>query len=56
MYKSSADEIHKTGIDCVLVLGMGGSFLPAEVFSSSLAGVKIDAFLSLAILDSTDPA
>ena len=55
-YKSFADEIHKAGIDRVLVLGMGGSSLTAEVFSSLLAGAKIDAPLSLAILDSTDPA
>jgi transaldolase/glucose-6-phosphate isomerase len=39
----------------VLVLGMGGSSLTAEVFSSLLAAAKIDAPLSLAILDSTDP-
>ncbi len=35
---------------------MGGSSLTAEVFSSLLAAAKIDAPLSLAILDSTDPA
>jgi transaldolase/glucose-6-phosphate isomerase len=55
-YKSFADEIHNAGIDRVLVLGMGGSSLTAEVLSSLLAGAKIDAPLSLAILDSTDPA
>jgi len=55
VYQSFANEIYKAGIDRVLVLGMGGSSLTAEVFSSLLAGAKIDAPLSLAILDSTDP-
>jgi len=54
-YKAFADEIHKEGIHRVLVLGMGGSSLTAEVFSSLQAAAKIDAPLSLAILDSTDP-
>ncbi|NJC96639.1 MAG: bifunctional transaldolase/phosoglucose isomerase, partial [Anaerolineae bacterium] len=54
-YLSFANEIHKAKIDRVLVLGMGGSSLTAEVFSSLLAAAKIDAPLSLAILDSTDP-
>ena len=35
---------------------MGGSSLTAEVFSSLLAAAGIEASLSLAILDSTDPA
>ncbi len=39
----------------MLVLGMGGSSLTAEVFSSLQAAAKIDAPVSLAILDSTDP-
>jgi transaldolase / glucose-6-phosphate isomerase len=39
-----------------LVLGMGGSSLTAEVLSSLLASAHVDAPLSLAILDSTDPA
>jgi transaldolase/glucose-6-phosphate isomerase len=56
MYQSFAEEIQKAKIDRVLVLGMGGSSLTAEVFSSLLAAAKIDAPLSLAILDSTDPA
>ena len=56
VYQAFADEIHKEGIDRVLVLGMGGSSLTAEVFSSLLAAAKFDAPLSLAILDSTDPA
>ena len=55
-YRAFADEIQKEGIDRVLVLGMGGSSLTAEVLSSLLAAAKIDAPLSLAILDSTDPA
>ncbi len=54
-YKTFADEIHKEGIHRVLVLGMGGSSLTAEVLSSLQAAAKIDAPLSLAILDSTDP-
>src|SRR6185436_4904837 len=55
-YESFAKEIRKDKIDRVLVLGMGGSSLSAEVLSSLLAGYGIDAPLSLAILDSTDPA
>lgn len=55
-YQAFAKEIKKAKIDRVLVLGMGGSSLTAEVFSSLLAAAKIDAPLSLAILDSTDPA
>jgi transaldolase / glucose-6-phosphate isomerase len=54
-YISFAKEIHASGIDRVLVIGMGGSSLTAEVFSSLLAAAKIDAKVSLAILDSTDP-
>ena len=55
VYKEFADEIHREGIHRVLVLGMGGSSLTAEVLSSLQAAAKIDAPLSLAILDSTDP-
>jgi transaldolase / glucose-6-phosphate isomerase len=54
-YKAFADEIHGENIGRVLVLGMGGSSLTAEVFSSLQAAAKIDAPVSLAILDSTDP-
>ena len=54
-YKAFAKEIHNAKIDRVLVLGMGGSSLTAEVFSSLSAKAGIDAPLSLAILDSTDP-
>ncbi len=55
-YQAFAKEIQKAKIDRVLVLGMGGSSLTAEVFSSLLSAAKIEAPLSLAILDSTDPA
>jgi transaldolase / glucose-6-phosphate isomerase len=54
-YLSFARQIHDEGIDRVLVIGMGGSSLTAEVFSSLLAAANIEAKLSLAILDSTDP-
>ena len=54
-YQAFAKEIHKAKIDRVLVLGMGGSSLTAEVFSSLQAAAGIKAPLSLAILDSTDP-
>lgn len=55
-YRSFAKEVKKEKIDRVLVLGMGGSSLTAEVFSSLQAAAGIKAPLSLAILDSTDPA
>jgi transaldolase/glucose-6-phosphate isomerase len=55
-YLTFAEEIQESMIDRVLVLGMGGSSLTAEVFSSLLAAADIEAPLSLAILDSTDPA
>lgn len=54
-YKAFAEEIHKERIHRVLVLGMGGSSLTAEVFSSLQAAADLRAPLSLAILDSTDP-
>lgn len=54
-YRAFAEEIWASGIDRALVLGMGGSSLTAEVFSSLLARAKIDAPLALGILDSTDP-
>ncbi|MBK8821352.1 MAG: bifunctional transaldolase/phosoglucose isomerase [Anaerolineales bacterium] len=53
-YLSFAKQIHEEGIDRVLVIGMGGSSLTAEVLSSLLAAANIEAKLSLAILDSTD--
>ncbi|MBN2118676.1 MAG: bifunctional transaldolase/phosoglucose isomerase [Anaerolineales bacterium] len=55
-YRSFAQEIlEKAKIDRVLVLGMGGSSLTAEVFASLLDGEKIDTPICLGILDSTDP-
>ncbi len=54
-YKAFAEEIHKDKIGRVLVLGMGGSSLTAEVFSSLQAAANVTAPVSLAILDSTDP-
>lgn len=54
-YLSFAKQVHDEGIDRVLVIGMGGSSLTAEVLSSLLANFGITAKLSLAILDSTDP-
>jgi transaldolase/glucose-6-phosphate isomerase len=51
-YQAFADEVHKAGIDRVLVLGMGGSSLTAEVFSLIFPNQKY----RVAILDSTDPA
>ncbi|HET6595058.1 MAG TPA: bifunctional transaldolase/phosoglucose isomerase [Anaerolineales bacterium] len=56
-YKAFADEIHKEGIRRVLVLGMGGSSLTAEVFSALQAAANLHAEhpVSLAILDSTHP-
>jgi len=68
-YRAFADEIQKEGIDRALVLGMGGSSLTAEVLSSLLAATPLrlppfsekmggekEGGISLAILDSTDPA
>jgi transaldolase/glucose-6-phosphate isomerase len=54
-YLAFAKQIHDEGIDRVLVIGMGGSSLTAEVLSSLFANFNIEAKLSLAILDSTDP-
>jgi len=54
-YKAFADEIHKEGMSRVLVLGMGGSSLTAEVFSALQAAANLQSPISLAILDSTDP-
>ncbi|MEW6406336.1 MAG: bifunctional transaldolase/phosoglucose isomerase, partial [Chloroflexota bacterium] len=54
-YLSFAQQIHAEGVHRVLVLGMGGSSLIAEVLSSLGAGTKLEAPVSLAILDSTDP-
>jgi transaldolase/glucose-6-phosphate isomerase len=54
-YQSFAKQVHDEGIDRVLVIGMGGSSLTAEVLSSLMANLGMEAKLSLAILDSTDP-
>jgi len=64
-YQAFADEVHKEGIGRILVLGMGGSSLTAEVLSSlfpsppsllpSGEGRRGEG-ARLAILDSTDPA
>jgi transaldolase/glucose-6-phosphate isomerase len=55
-YLAFAKEIRDEKIGRVLVLGMGGSSLTAEVFSLLLAATNVDVPLSLAALDSTDPA
>ncbi len=55
-YQALAKEIRDEKIGRVLVLGMGGSSLTAEVFSLLLTAANLDAPLSLAALDSTDPA
>ncbi|HZJ23171.1 MAG TPA: bifunctional transaldolase/phosoglucose isomerase [Anaerolineales bacterium] len=54
-YQSFAKEIQNEGIGRILVLGMGGSSLTAEVFASLLADSKIEATSPLGILDSTHP-
>lgn len=54
-YLSFAKQVHAEKIDRVLVIGMGGSSLTAEVLSSLMANFGVEAKLSLAILDSTDP-
>ncbi|MBV6402817.1 MAG: Transaldolase [Anaerolineales bacterium] len=55
-YQDFAKEIQTAGMDRVLVLGMGGSSLTAEVFSLLLSANGIKPTLALGILDSTDPA
>lgn len=54
-YQAFARQVHAEKIDRVLVIGMGGSSLTAEVLSSLMAQFGVTAKLSLAILDSTDP-
>lgn len=54
-YLAFAKQVHAEKIDRVLVIGMGGSSLTAEVLSSLMAQFGVTAKLSLAILDSTDP-
>src|SRR5512138_1848584 len=56
-YQSFAQEIlEKEKLDRILVLGMGGSSLTAEVFASLLDAEKVNTPACLGILDSTDPA
>jgi len=54
-YTAFADEIHREKIDRVLVLGMGGSSLTAEVLSTLQSAAHMESPVSLAILDSTAP-
>lgn len=55
-YRTFADEVRKDGLERILVLGMGGSSLTAEVLSSLLTSLGVETSSCLAILDSTDPA
>ncbi len=55
-YQDFAKEIQTAGMDRVLVLGMGGSSLTAEVYSLLMSANGIKPTLALGILDSTDPA
>ncbi len=52
--RSLAETLRTEGYNKVLLLGMGGSSLAPEMFSS-VFGTK-EGFLELAVLDSTDPA
>jgi transaldolase/glucose-6-phosphate isomerase len=54
-YLEFAKQVHDEKIDRALVVGMGGSSLTAEALSSLMANFGVEAKLSLAILDSTDP-
>lgn len=54
-YTAFAKQIHDEEIERVLVVGMGGSSLTAEVLSSLMANFGVEAKVSLSILDSTDP-
>ena len=49
-----ADEIRSSGFKNCVLLGMGGSSLAPEVFSSSFGAAK--GYLNLKVLDSTIPA
>jgi transaldolase / glucose-6-phosphate isomerase len=55
-YQAFADELRKEGLGRILILGMGGSSLTAEVISSLMAATNVTGPACLAILDSTDPA
>ncbi|MDQ2692400.1 MAG: bifunctional transaldolase/phosoglucose isomerase, partial [Chloroflexota bacterium] len=54
-YQSFARQVREEDLRRVLVLGMGGSSLTAEVLSSLQAAANVESPVSLAILDSTDP-
>ena len=51
--KDFAEEIRSVGFDRAVLLGMGGSSLASEVFSSCLGSAK--GFLDLDVLDTTVP-
>ncbi|MBN1401691.1 MAG: glucose-6-phosphate isomerase [Anaerolineae bacterium] len=51
--RALAQEVRAAGLERVVVLGMGGSSLAAEVLAESL-GMKAEG-LELVVLDSTDP-
>jgi transaldolase/glucose-6-phosphate isomerase len=59
-YQDFTKEVQSAGMDRVLILGMGGSSLTAEVFSllfdHESSNVHRPSSLKLGILDSTDPA
>lgn len=54
-YLAFAKQIHDEGIERVLVVGMGGSSLTAEVLAALMSGFNLETKVKLAILDSTDP-
>ncbi|MCZ2128549.1 MAG: bifunctional transaldolase/phosoglucose isomerase [Anaerolineales bacterium] len=54
-YLAFAQQIHDEGIERVLVVGMGGSSLTAEVLATLMNEFNLEAKVKLAILDSTDP-
>jgi glucose-6-phosphate isomerase len=49
-----ADQVREDGFTNILLLGMGGSSLAPEVFQKIFGSQ--DGYLSLSVLDSTDPA
>jgi len=55
-YTSFAKEVKKAKMDRVLVLGMGGSSLTAEVFSLLYSAAGMKPAMKLGTIDSTDPA
>jgi len=56
-YREFAEETRRRGVECILVIGMGGSSLMAEVLSQLFASPRAPAQDAprLAILDSTHP-